>query len=168
MKNLFFLCLLLGTFFICRAGSEPLKGWKFYQTNEFSELYSNNFYQIKAGNLALKKAKDGGVKAFGSQMAADYANLNEQLKKLPSQPSSADSTQVILNQQLLSSSGTNFDSRYINLMIKKVKETLTLYQKASTSNNGDLKQFATKNLPMIRGHLSSVKALAKQLNIQAP
>ena len=172
MKTLIFKFSAISAILFCVLKAQPQKPATLVQTSDFIKaIYVDNFYQVKAGNLALKKAKDGGVKAFGSQMVADYTQLEEQLRKLSPekkyQLTEADSTDVIIGKLLTTNSGADFDRYYVSIMITRDNNMAEAYSIASKNQDDpQIREYARKNLQIIRDHLSSVTALAKRIHTQ--
>lgn len=55
-----------------------------------------------------------------------------------------------------------FDKVYMNHMVMDHQEDVSEFQKASTSvKDVDLKAFASRNLPVLKTHLDSAKAISK-------
>jgi putative membrane protein len=135
------------------------------------EAYKADMAQIVAGNLALKNAHDGGVKSYGSQMAADHAQINAQLNQLILVKnytlSKKDNANIEVDKNLTKSTGTDFDAYYLNQTALIEREMIALYQSALINiDDPDIQRFAKKNLPLLKGHLSSLTALSSQLNIK--
>jgi putative membrane protein len=133
--------------------------------------YVSNMMEIKNGRLAVKKAKDGGVKSFGSQMVADYSQINGQLNKMLEAKNygvtAKDTSGGFTDKLLKKSSGTDFDNYYISKTITADKKLVDIYQSALINiKDPAINNFIQKTLPVLKNHLSSVTALAKQLNIK--
>ncbi|MDB5140863.1 MAG: hypothetical protein JWR12_2779 [Mucilaginibacter sp.] len=134
------------------------------------KAYLGNLMQIKSGTLAMKNAKDGGVRSFGSQMIADHSQLNGQLHSLVQTKNynvrSKDTAGKSIDKLLKKAPATGFDNFYISKMVTEDKELVALYQNALTINDPAIQTFIKNTLPILKGHLSSATAIANQLNIQ--
>jgi putative membrane protein len=103
-------------------------------------------------------------------MIADHSKANATLKaivaakkwKIAPPPASV----VIPDAMLTSSSGTDFDRSYINMMVKDHNKTVALFERAASSSpDPQLKAFAAKTLPVLRQHYASIQSIANKLNI---
>ncbi|MDF2434301.1 MAG: putative rane protein [Mucilaginibacter sp.] len=139
-------------------------------TDFIKKAYLGNLMQIKCGNLAMKNAKDGGVRSFGSQMIADHSQINEQLHLLVQTKNynirARDTSGKSIDKLLKKASPTGFDNFYISKMVTEDKELVALYQNALTINDPGIQNFVKSTLPVLKGHLSSAIAMANRLNIQ--
>ena len=126
--------------------------------------------EVNSGKLAIKKGKSAAVKAYGARMVADHSKANAELKSIVAikhwnipQPAP---TVVAPDAMLTSSTGTEFDKSYVNMMVKDHKKTIMLFEHAAaTSPDAQLKAFATKTLPKLRQHYTSIQQIADKLNI---
>ena len=121
--------------------------------------------EVQLGELAKGKATNKGVKDFAAMLAADHSKANEELKSLAGQkgvelPSDIEVGQKMSREKLDQLSGAEFDKEFVEQMIKDHKKTIDLFEDASKEvKDADVKSFADKTLPTLRGHLQQVEAL---------
>ncbi len=130
------------------------------------EAAKGGMMEVEAGNVAQQNAANERVKAFGSMMVTDHSQANNELKSLVSGrvmiPDSlpADTKQHI--EAMKKMTGKSFDSHYVSMMLKDHKEDVSKFQKASQNlKDEQLKQWASKTLPVLQKHLDSIQAISK-------
>ena len=131
-----------------------------------------NYAEITAGQTAANKAQDSAIADFGRMMVADHTDAGQQLKTLVSSFSDVDSTSIsdsldaehmALKDSLMSLTGSQFDSVYIQSQVRDHIKTISLFQsEANSGTNTNLKQFANNLLPKLQMHLQMADSLAKQ------
>ena len=116
--------------------------------------------EVALGQLAQQKAGSDAVKQFATHMVDDHTQANDELKQLASTKNitlPATPPMDAKAKKLESMSGAAFDKAYMAMMLDDHKKTIALFQKESTSGKDpDLKAFATKTLPTLKGHLDMV------------
>jgi len=124
--------------------------------------------EVETGKLAIKKGQAQGVKDFGQMMVEDHGKANAELKAiaakknivLPTQPSAKHQEDI---KRLQTVSGKEFDKTYADMMVSSHEEALQVFEKAAqTAADIDLKNFASKTLPVLEKHLREAQALQQQ------
>lgn len=121
--------------------------------------------EVQMGRLAVQKGASPEVKAFGNQMIRDHSKANEQLSSLAASkgvklPDSKSFSEDVSMAHLKMLSGKSFDEAYIKMMVDDHKEDVADFQKAAQySQDPDVKQFASKTLPTLQGHLSKIEKI---------
>jgi predicted outer membrane protein len=65
-------------------------------------------------------------------------------------------------QKLLEKSGTLFDQAFVRLVAQLSTDTLTLFEQvASESKDSDVRELAAAQLPLLRGHRTTIAELKK-------
>jgi putative membrane protein len=127
-----------------------------------------NLQEISAGQLAAQKATDPEVKAFGQQMVTDHTNAQNELIQLakakgvdlPAEATGA----VVPDPMLKKASGQTFDRVYVHMMAPGHRQTVSMFQEYSVNGKDpDVKNFAQKTLPVIKGHLKMITGLEDKL-----
>jgi putative membrane protein len=124
-----------------------------------------NITEIDLGRLAAQKATNPEVKTFANRMIRDHSKANEELTTLAASKGldvsrSAPFSEDISSIHLKMLSGKSFDEAYIKLMIDDHKEDVSAFQKESESaQDTDVKRFASKILPILRGHLTKIEQI---------
>jgi putative membrane protein len=119
---------------------------------------------IELGKVAVQKSSLPEVKAFAKKMIEDHSTLNKDLRALASKKNMemADDAKLMAkakNYMLRQREGESFDASYINNQIDAHKETIKLFQDASSSTDEDVRRFAATSLPRLEQHLSDAEAL---------
>lgn len=134
-------------------------------SNDFvNEAASGGITEVEAGKLALEKSSSADVKTFANQMIKDHGAANDKLTALAQKldievPDSATLTQQA-KQKVLEMRDDSFDKAYAANQVKAHEDTVALFKKeAASSDNPELKAFATKTLPTLEGHLKMAKQL---------
>ncbi len=125
--------------------------------------------EVQMGNLALQKASNADVKAFGQRMVTDHSKANEELQQLATAKGAALPTELTGEMKdtydhLNSLSGAEFDKAYMKHMVEDHEKDVAEFDKASTSaTDADVKGWAGKTLPTLQSHLQNAKDVAKKL-----
>ena len=120
--------------------------------------------EIEAGKLALEKSSSADVKTFAQHMVTEHTKANQELatlaKKLDIEvPDDAALTDKA-KKAILEMRDESFDKAYANNQVAAHEKTVALFKKESTSSdNAELKAFATKTLPTLEAHLKAAKDL---------
>ena len=121
--------------------------------------------EVEAGGLAQQRGSSDAVKQFGTQMVTDHTKANDELKTIASSksiqvPDAPDAKHQAAKTALAAKSGRSFDQAFKAQMVADHKATIALFERESKSGSDpDLKAFATKTLPDLRGHLKMAMAL---------
>lgn len=120
--------------------------------------------EIEAGKLALQKSSSADVKTFAQHMVTEHTKANQELatlaKKLDIEvPDDAALTDKA-KKAILEMRDESFDEAYANNQVAAHEKTVELFKKESmSSDNAELKAFATKTLPTLEEHLKAAKDL---------
>jgi putative membrane protein len=120
--------------------------------------------EVQMGQLAVQKATNPDVKAFGQHMVDDHSKANDELKEVASKegitlPTSVNAKDQALMSRLQNLSGTEFDKAYMKAMVKDHEEDVKEFQKqANSGTDAGLKDFASKTLPTLQSHLDMAKS----------
>jgi putative membrane protein len=127
------------------------------------EAAGGGMAEVKLGQLAQEKGSSDFVKQFGKKMVEDHSKINDDLKAVAAKdnitlPSDLPPKQQALYDRLSKLSGEAFDKAYIAAMTRDHKMDIAEFKKeASAGKNPDLKEFASKTLPVIEGHLQMLE-----------
>ncbi len=147
--------------FCLLAASIPMKDQQFAKT-----AAGGGMAEVKLGQLATQKAQSAKVKQFGQQMVDDHTKANNDLKSIAGQkgldlPSDIPAKDQALYDRLSALSGASFDKAYMSAMVKDHKTDVSEFQKeASSGSDPDIKNFASKTLPVLKGHLDMANTVA--------
>jgi putative membrane protein len=129
------------------------------------DAYEDGLAEVEAGKLAVAKASNSDVKAFGEHMVTDHSKANAELKTLadakkvevPTEPSTVAKGKAKL---LESKSGADFDKAYVSAMVSDHEKAVEAFAKAANKGeDADVKAFAAKTLPTLQGHLKMAQEL---------
>jgi putative membrane protein len=121
--------------------------------------------EVELGKVAADKASASNVKDFGSKMVTDHGMANDKLKAIAQAkgmtvPAELDSKHQATVDHLSKLSGTAFDKAYVTEMVKDHQHDAMLFQKEiDTTQDADLKSFATDTLTTVKMHLSMIKEI---------
>ena len=139
--------------------------------NFVKEAAAGGMMEVELGKIAAEKATNDKVKAFGRQMQQDHGKANDELKTLAGNkgvplPAALEGKQKRTVDRLSKLSGPEFDRQYIRTMIEDHKEDLKAFQReADNGKDPDVKQFASKYVPMIKNHLEMAQTTGDQLKL---
>lgn len=121
--------------------------------------------EVELGKLAASKAQNPEIKAFGQKMVVDHGKANDELKalaakkniELPKEMSGGHKETV---DRLSKLSGAEFDKEYVKLMVDDHDADLEAFQaQADDGEDADVKAFAAKYAPVIKGHYETIKKI---------
>ncbi len=125
--------------------------------------------EVKLGQLAVDKAGNPDVKAFGQKMIDDHTKANDQLKSIAEQqgmtlPGTINAKDQALYNKLSRESAEQFDKNYMSSMVKDHEEDVKEFKKeANNGKNPQLKQFAAQTTPILEGHLEMARSTSAKV-----
>jgi putative membrane protein len=138
--------------------------------SEFAVKAANGgILELEVARLAREKSKRSDVKEFASMMLTDHQKANEELKgiagrkniTLPARLGEEEQKHV---DELAKLSGTEFDKKYVSLMVDDHEDDVKLFKKAADdAKDADLKAFAAKTLPTLQKHLEHITTIDKNM-----
>ncbi len=134
-------------------------------TDFMMKAASGGMMEVQLGQVAQDKAKSQRVKDFGSMLVADHTQANDELKSIASSKGIMIPAALMPAHQkhvdmLKMKSGADFDKAYMNMMLEDHKKDIADFKKASqSSTDADIKNFASKTLPVLQKHLDSAQAI---------
>ncbi|WP_083896947.1 DUF4142 domain-containing protein [Azospirillum sp. B506] len=142
------------------------KGQLAQQDMNFAEKAAiSDMFEIQAGKQAQDRAKEQGVKQFGSHMVSDHTKTSDAMKTMAQQksitlPARLDSEHQQKLDKLRGLKGDQFDAAYLQGQMDAHQTAVTLFrQQAETGKDADLKRFAEQTLPTLEQHLRQVRDL---------
>ncbi len=123
--------------------------------------------EVELGKLATEKGSSDAVKQYGQKLIDDHTKSNDELKQIASAenvniPSSLDSKHQSRIDKLSKLSGPNFDKAFLKDAVKDHEQDISEFQnEAQGGSDPNVKQFASKNLPVLQEHLTAAKDLSK-------
>lgn len=125
--------------------------------------------EVELSKLALSKSTNTKVKEFATMMVSDHGKVNEEMHSLATSknitlPTTLDSDNQKVYNDLNALSGVDFDKKYVNMMIDDHQKTLDLLEKqAKDGIDVDLKAFAAKTSATVRTHLNLIKKIKDEM-----
>jgi putative membrane protein len=123
--------------------------------------------EVELSKLALQNGASSDVKAFAQRMVGDHGKAGMELEMIsvklgvtPPKPMVAQHADMKRFGEL---KGEKFDKAYVERMVRNHKGTVALFEKqAKSGDSGELRQFASNTLPVLKEHLTMVLALAEK------
>jgi putative membrane protein len=165
------LVLSLPTAFALAAGAKSDSKVPSADEQFLKDAAAGGMMEVELGKIAADKAVNDQVKAFGKQMQEDHGKANDELKTLAANkgvqiPTALSGKHKRTVDRLSKLSNAEFDRQYMRTMIDDHKEDLKAFQReADKGKDPDVKQFASKYVPMIQNHLEMAQATGKQLKV---
>lgn len=136
-------------------------------TKFLNKAANASMMEFELSKMALAKSNNERIKAFSSMLMNDHTNVEEELRTIASQkgltvPTSltADSQKNVDNLQ--KKDGVNFDKDFINMVLSSHQKTIKDFKKATEdTEDSDVKEFASRTLPILKMHLDSANAINK-------
>jgi putative membrane protein len=128
-----------------------------------------NFIQKAAGGgaqevanaqMAEKQAKSAAVKTIAARMVADHTRINKELTALANRKGVTFNTGGVKAQNLGSG---DFDKLYLKWLEEVHRADIADFERAAkSSDDSELKAWASKTLPTLKQHLAMVQSAAKK------
>lgn len=133
-----------------------------------SKVVDGTQFELQSARIAVKRAQDPAVKDLAERLIRDHTSASDDLKrtvepdrqiKIPKAPKlSADMQRKI--DQLKSTSGSEFDRKFLDIMAADHEEDLELFRSYEASGSDPaIKDFARRTLPTIQNHMREVEKI---------
>jgi putative membrane protein len=125
---------------------------------------------IRFAHLAAQKTESDAIREFAAELEADHKQATDGLnhaafKKNISLPTDLANRDQLVYDRLSSLSGTQFDRAYMQEMVRDFQGDLQVYRREAASGNDDLiRNYASKNIPLLEKNLDAAKRLSKVLS----
>lgn len=138
------------------------------KTQDFiTEAAQSDMLEIETSKLVGMKS-DAKDKAFADQMIKDHSQTSAELKALvggkvkASLPTAMDKAHQDKLDKLKKLDGKDFANAYEDMQVSAHKDAVSLFERyAKSGENADLKDWAAKTLPNLKGHLKMAQDLSK-------
>ena len=121
--------------------------------------------QVGLGRLASERATRPGVRKFGEMMLRDHQQASEELRQIASRQqvnAGAEGEELKIERERLSGlSGEHFDREYLDEIIADYQDAIGDLEDAAKGDDLEIRQWAAKNLPIVRRHLEEAQQLRK-------
>jgi putative membrane protein len=124
--------------------------------------------QVSLAELAGERAAKKQTRSLARALAKDHKRINGKLKDLARErglgmPGPSDETRRAL-ARLAKLKGITFDRAYLRLVVQDHLQAIALYKaQARSTDDVELRDFAARTLPALRGHLEQAQALTGTL-----
>ena len=120
--------------------------------------------EVANGKMAEKQAKSAEVKSIAARMVADHTRINKELTALANRKGVTFNTGGVKAQNL----GTgDFDRMYLKWLDEVHQGDIADFERAAkTSDDSELKAWASKTLPTLKQHLAMVQAAEKKAGVR--
>src|SRR5437870_8076867 len=124
----------------------------------------NGQQEVENGKMAERQAKGAEVKNIAARMVADHTRINKELTALANRKGVTFNTGGVKAQSLGSG---NFDALYLKWLDERHQGDIADFERAAkTSDDSELKAWASKTLPTLKQHLSMVQQAEKQAGVR--
>lgn len=155
------------------AGAETAPtGQNFGDQAFVAKALQGGFAEVQLGQLAQQKSQSDDVKQFAQKMISDHSQMGEKWFKPVakqmgvSEPKGPSKKDKKLIEKLQGLSGQEFDTEYIQAMLKDHKEDLKDFQgEAQAAQDPSVKQIATQGVEVISKHLQMIEQIAQAHNV---
>jgi putative membrane protein len=130
---------------------------------------SGSMMEVALGKMAQQKAKNQRVKNFGKLLVKDHTKANNELKGIASAKSITVPSEMMAEHKshvdaMSKMSGTDFEKAYMSMMVNDHQKDISDYRNASENLTGaEIKNFASKTLPVLQKHLDSAQAINQNM-----
>lgn len=120
--------------------------------------------EVENGKMAEKQAKSAEVKSVAARMVADHTRMDKELTALANRKGVTFNTGGVKAQNL----GTgDFDRIYLKWLDEVHKGDIADFERAAkTSDDSELKAWASKTLPTLKQHLAMVQSAEKKAGVR--
>jgi putative membrane protein len=128
--------------------------------------------EVELGKLAADKSQSQDIKQFAQKMVNDHSQMGDKWFKPVareigvSEPKGPSKKDKKLIEKLQGLSGQQFDTEYIQAMVKDHKEDLKDFQNESeAAQDPNVKQIAEQGSKVISQHLQMIEQIAQNHNV---
>jgi len=133
------------------------------------EVSSGGLMEVELGKYAQQHATNARIKNYGAMMVNDHSKVNDELKNIASKknvtlPTTIEDKHSKMMSDIQKKTGVDFDKAYIKAMLDDHEKDVDKFKKqAENSADPDLKDFASKTLPILEMHQDSAKHITAAL-----
>jgi putative membrane protein len=125
--------------------------------------------EVEMGKIGQQKASLKSIKEFAAMIEKDHTKANSQLSALASAkafklPAELPALKKEHLNDLNRTSGKDFDSYYINMMVEDHINDISLFEGATKSPDTAISAFATKILPVLQKHYKQAREISMQFD----
>lgn len=110
--------------------------------------------EVEMGKMAVKMGKSADVKNVGKTLVADHTRANGELMAL----AKAKGVKLPPAPKMQKMSADNFDSKFLTQAAQDHQKDIAAFERAAkNSKDPEVKAFAKKMVPVLKGHMGAVK-----------
>jgi putative membrane protein len=164
MKKTLFSLLAISAFIACKKDKLNDTDRDFAMQAGYS-----NAAEISAGQLAASKGNSALVRSYGQQMATDHQPALNELVTIGNEegltvPTTPDPAHQALMQRLMTLSGYDFDTAYMNSQVSDHQMAISLFQNEVNNGRRDrVQNYAADKLPHLNEHLQRADSIRTAL-----
>lgn len=138
------------------------------------KAFQSSIAEVKLGRLAIQRASNSEVRAFGQKMADDHSKANDRLKAAAANggmtlPDTMTADGQALYEKLSHLTGAAFDRVYTRAMVKDHEEDIKEFQReAEKGTSPDIKAFAAATLQILQEHLEMARSAERKVSSSGP
>lgn len=159
--------VLVGLVALCTVGAAQADDPVAANDKVFADrAAASGLAEIAEARIALDRSGNDQVRKFAQRMIQDHGQANDELAKiahgeslgLPTLPTRADQAKA---DRLGKLTGADFDQAYLADQIAAHKAAVALFlDESKTGQDGELRQFAARALPILEDHYQMAQSLA--------
>jgi putative membrane protein len=127
----------------------------------------DNLMEIELAKVVQEKSTRAEVKDYAQRLSDDHSKAQQELEGIASKlgvtvPKQLDKKHAKELKEMSKKSAKRFDHEYAELMVEDHKKAVKLFEKESKKADAEeLRQFASKTLPVLQDHLAKGRDLEK-------
>jgi len=119
--------------------------------------------EVHMGQLGMERGASPAVKSLSQHLINDHKAANQELAALAKQKGVSlpgDDAQMAASMPFANKTGDDFDKAFARSAVEDHQKDIAEFEKeASSGNDPDLKNWASKTLPTLRAHLAEAQSL---------
>ena len=130
-----------------------------------------NQMEVDMAKLAQDKAQNSQVKDFAKQLETDHSNALDDLHRVANHASldldknkeQAEKASNTMHDRMDKMTSAQFDRAWVRQMIEDHQKDIADFERMENSATGEVKEFISKTLPVMREHLQKAETLQKEM-----
>ncbi|MBA2562589.1 MAG: DUF4142 domain-containing protein [Chitinophagaceae bacterium] len=130
---------------------------------------SGGMMEVALAKMAQQKGKNQRVKNFAKMLVQDHTKAGNELKGIATSKSITVPSEMMAEHkthvdEMSKMSGAEFDKSYMSMMVNDHQKDISDYRNASENlTDAEIKNFASKTLPVLQKHLDSAQAINQNM-----
>jgi putative membrane protein len=130
---------------------------------------SGGMMEVALAKMAQQKGKNQRVKNFAKMLVQDHTKAGNELKGIATSKSITVPSEMMAEHkthvdEMSKMSGADFDKSYMSMMVNDHQKDISDYRNASENlTDAEIKNFASKTLPVLQKHLDSAQAINQNM-----